>query len=250
MSGSRRAVTGERRQKPRSAGWWMLQPKVATIAREVFPGFSHAFLPHIMTAPSKQTVCIVDDDAQVRRFLAEVLASIGLVAEQHASGEDFMRRWQPGKAACVLLDIRMPRISGPEVHDWLRDREPGLPVIFLTGHADVTTAVRAMRLGAFDFIEKPFNVQQLIERVNQAVRLATDKSAAGSGNDGWQRALTRREREVLRGIIDGKRSKLIAAELGISERTVESHRASIMAKAGASNAAQLAAMAAGQPPLD
>jgi FixJ family two-component response regulator len=198
-----------------------------------------------MTVSGKQSVCIVDDDAQVRRFLAEVLSSIGLVAEQYASGEDFMRRWQPGKAACVLLDIRMPRITGPEIHDWLREREPRLPVIFLTGHADVTTAVRAMRLGAFDFIEKPFNVQQLIERVNQAVRLAAETSAATPGNHGWQRTLTPREQQVLGGIVDGKRSKLIAAELGISERTVESHRASLMAKAGASNAAQLVAMASG-----
>lgn len=198
-----------------------------------------------MTVSGKQSVCIVDDDAQVRRFLAEVLSSIGLVAEQYASGEDFMRRWQPGKAACVLLDIRMPRITGPEIHDWLREREPRLPVIFLTGHADVTTAVRAMRLGAFDFIEKPFNVQQLIERVNQAVRLAVETAAATAGNQGWQRTLTPREQQVLGGIVDGKRSKLIAAELGISERTVESHRASLMAKAGASNAAQLVAMASG-----
>ncbi len=199
-----------------------------------------------MTVAKMQTVCIVDDDAQVRRFLAEALASIGLIAEQYASGEDFMRRWQAGKAACVLLDIRMPRITGPEIHDWLRERDPRLPVIFLTGHADVATAVRAMRLGAFDFIEKPFNMQQLIERVNLAVRQSAETAAASAGNDGWQGSLTRREREVLAGIVDGKRSKLIASELGISERTVESHRASIMAKAGASNAAQLAAMASGQ----
>ncbi|HRL78358.1 MAG TPA: response regulator [Candidatus Accumulibacter phosphatis] len=199
-----------------------------------------------MTASSKHTVCIVDDDAQVRRFLGEVLSSIGLIAEAYASGEDFMRRWQPGKAACVLLDIRMPRITGPELHDWLREREPRLPVIFLTGHADVPTAVRAMRHGAFDLIEKPFNVQQLIERVNQAVRLATEAAAETSGNGDWQQSLTPREREVLGGIVDGKRSKVIAAELGISQRTVESHRANIMAKAGASNAAQLTALAIGR----
>ena len=229
---------------------WLPQWKVVTISPSAFMGFSLAFDARIMTASSQETVCIVDDDAQVRRLLAEVLSSIGLIAEQYASGEDFMRRWQPGKAACVLLDIRMPRITGPEIHDWLRERDPRLPVIFLTGHADVTTAVRAMRLGAFDFIEKPFNVQQLIERVNQAVRQGAETAAASGGNDGWQRSLTPREREVLGGIVDGKSSKLIAAELGISERTVESHRASIMAKAGASNAAQLAAMASGQRPRD
>ncbi|HAY29398.1 MAG TPA: DNA-binding response regulator, partial [Candidatus Accumulibacter sp.] len=108
------------------------------------------------------------------------------------------------------------------------------------------TAVRAMRHGAFDLIEKPFNVQQLIERVNQAVRLATEAAAETSGNGDWQQSLTPREREVLGGIVDGKRSKVIAAELGISQRTVESHRANIMAKAGASNAAQLTALAIGR----
>ncbi|MCM8613526.1 response regulator [Accumulibacter sp.] len=226
----------------------MEAPKVVRIGQEAFLGFSHALLPRLMTASGKQTVCIVDDDAQIRRFLSEVLTSIGLVAEEYASGEDFMRRWQPARAACVLLDIRMPRITGPEIHDWLREREPHLPVIFLTGHADVTTAVRAMRLGAFDVIEKPFNVQQLIERVNQALRRVAEAAAATAGNGGWQQALTTREKEVLAGIIDGKRSKVIAAELGISERTVESHRASIMAKAGAGTAAQLVAMAIGKRP--
>jgi two-component system response regulator FixJ len=104
-----------------------------------------------MTSPTTHTVCIVDDDVQVRRFLVEILASIGLIAEEYASGEDFMRRWQPGGTGCVLLDIRMPRITGPEIHDWLRQQSPDVPVIFLSGYADVPTAVRAMRLGAFDF---------------------------------------------------------------------------------------------------
>ena len=227
---------------------WIEQRKVARINEKAFVGSSHAIFFRIVTASGRQTVCIVDDDAQIRRFLSEVLGSIGLIAEEYASGEDFMRRWQPAKAACVLLDIRMPRITGPEIHDWLREREPNLPVIFLTGHADVTTAVRAMRLGAFDVIEKPFNVQQLIERVNQAVRRVAEAAAATADNAGWQHALTTREKEVLAGVIDGKRSKVIAAELGISERTVESHRASIMAKAGASTAAQLVAMAIGKRP--
>jgi two-component system response regulator FixJ len=106
----------------------------------------------------------------------EVLASIGLDRpKQYSSGEDFMRRWRAGKTGCVLLDIRMPRITGPEIHDWLRQRNPEVPVIFLSGYADVPTAVRAMRQGAFDFLEKPFNVQQLIERVNAAVRLADQR---------------------------------------------------------------------------
>ncbi len=197
------------------------------------------------------TVCIVDDDVQIRRFLVEVLASIGLLTQEYSSGEDFMRRWRPGETGCVLLDIRMPRITGPEIHDWLRERSPHVPVIFLSGYADVPTAVRAMRLGAFDVIEKPFNVQHLIERVNTALRLAEERRAADATSaNNWRQALTPREQDILSAIIGGRSNKLIAAELGISERTVESHRASIMAKAGARNAAELVAMAIGKAPGD
>jgi two-component system response regulator FixJ len=196
-----------------------------------------------MTLPSHQTVCIVDDDLQVRHFLIEVLASIGLAAEAYPSGEDFMRRWRAGNTGCVLLDIRMPRITGPEVHDWLRQRNPEVPVIFLSGYADVPTAVRAMHQGAFDFLEKPFNVQQLIERVNAAVRLADQRRAASATaaapGDDWRQALTPREQEILVAIVAGKRNKVIGAELGISERTVESHRAHIMDKAGANSVVEL-----------
>ena len=195
---------------------------------------------------ANRCVCIVDDDAQVRRFLREVLASVGLAAEEYSSGEDFMRRWQPGHTDCVLLDIRMPRITGPEIHDWLRERHPEIPVIFLSGYADVPTAVRAMRLGAFDFLEKPFNVQHLIERINAALRLAEERRAAAepAAGDDWRKSLTPREQEILAAIVTGKRNKVIAADLGISERTVETHRAHIMAKSGASNVIELVGMIA------
>ncbi|KFB75493.1 MULTISPECIES: response regulator [Candidatus Accumulibacter] len=199
---------------------------------------------------SNPYICIVDDDAQVRRFLLEVLASVGLVAEEYSSGEDFMRRWRPGHTDCVLLDIRMPRITGPEVHEWLRQRNPEIPVIFLSGYADVPTAVRAMRLGAFDFLEKPFNVQHLIERINAALHLADERKAAATSaavpaaGDDWQKSLTPREQEILAAIVTGKRNKVIAADLGISERTVETHRAHIMAKSGAGNVIELVGMVA------
>lgn len=197
-----------------------------------------------MPASVRSTVCVIDDDPQVRRFLAEVLASIGVRAEEYASGEEFMRRWRPQQTGCVLLDIRMPRISGPEIHDWLRQRNPEIPVIFISGYADVPTAVRAMRLGAFDVIEKPFNAQHLIERINEALRLFAAQQAAASDSQ-LRDLLTPREREVLDGIIAGKRNKLIAADLGISERTVETHRASILTKTNAASTAELIAMAVG-----
>lgn len=200
-----------------------------------------------MASPAIRTVCIVDDDAQVRRFLLEVLDSIGLAVEEFTSGEDFMRRWRPDNTGCVLLDVRMPRITGPEVHEWMRRQNFQVPVIFLSGYADVSTAVRAMRLGAFDFLEKPFNVQQLIERVNEALRISEARHAAGvvpTGDD-WRKTLTPREGDVLEGIVAGKRNKLIATDLGISERTVETHRASIMTKARARTAAELVTLAMG-----
>ena len=205
-----------------------------------------------MASPTVQTVCIVDDDAQVRRFLVEMLASIGISAEEYPSGEDFMRRWRPGCTGCVLLDIRMPRVTGPEVHDWLRERSPEIPVIFLSGYADVPTAVRAMRQGAFDFLEKPFNVQQLIERVNAALRLDNERRAAAAATaavpDDWRQSLTPREHDILDAVVVGKRNKVIAADLGISERPVETHRAHIMAKADANSVIELVAMVIGKKP--
>jgi len=197
-----------------------------------------------MSPTSARTVSIVDDDAQVRRFLVEVLDSIGVVAEEFPSGEDFMRRWRPEGVGCVLLDVRMPRVTGPEVHDWLREQKSEVPVIFLSGFADVATAVRAMRLGAFDFLEKPFNVQQLIERVNAALRrVETMSPRPADPGAHWLATLTPREHDVLNAIVEGKRNKIIAADLGISERTVETHRANIMAKAGAQTGAELVAKA-------
>ncbi|HPT51229.1 MAG TPA: response regulator [Accumulibacter sp.] len=197
------------------------------------------------------TVCVVDDDVQVRRLLIEVLASIGLTIDEYRSGEDFIRRWRSGHTGCVLLDVRMPRVTGPEVHDWLREQNPDIPVIFISGYADVPTAVRAMRLGAFDFLEKPFNVQQLIERVHAALRLADDRRRCGLpvvGSADWQRLLTPREQDVLDAIVGGKRNKSIASDLGISERTVETHRAHIMTKAGAGTVAELVGMVIGGKP--
>ena len=205
-----------------------------------------------MPNPQENKVTIVDDDAQVRRFLAEALSSVGIRTEEFATGEEFMRSWRPEGVACILLDVRMPRVTGPEVHDWLLQRKITVPVIFLSGYADVPTAVRAMRLGAFDFIEKPFNVQHMIERVNAAMREGVSGSAGSAGssasaaaNANWQAQLTPRERDVLTAIIQGQRNKVIASDLGISERTVETHRASIMEKSGAKTAADLVARTVG-----
>lgn len=191
-------------------------------------------------APSG-SVCIVDDDEQVRRFLVEVFTSVGLKIDAFACGERFIREWRPSGAACVLLDLRMPRLTGSEVHDWLRTEHPEIPVIFLTGFADVPTAVSAMRLGAFDFLEKPFNIQHLVERAQEAL-LTFAQRASRATNAAWLHTLTPREREVLDGIVAGRRNKTIASELGISERTVETHRANIMQKSSTHSVAELVAL--------
>ena len=193
------------------------------------------------------SVCIVDDDDHVRAFLLEVFSSLGLKVYVFASGDLLFRHWKPDGPACILLDVRMPTVSGPEVHEWLRRAHADIPVIFLTGFADVPTAVRAMHLGAFDFLEKPFNVQHLIERTRDALRTCCQCRAARRSPDGGAAVriarLTPRERNVLDGIVAGKRTKAIAAELGIGERTVETHRASIMHKTGKHSIAELVALA-------
>lgn len=194
-------------------------------------------------------VYIVDDDPQVRRLLVEALTGVGHEVEACESGEVFMQVFRPSASACVLLDVRMPKVTGPEVHEWLARLYPQVPVIFLTGFADVSTAVRAMRKGAYDFIEKPFNVQQLIERVHEALKPGAGRVRSPTADTvpppAWLAELTPRERDVLQGLVAGKRNKMIAAELGISERTVETHRANLMAKSGAKTAAQLISRASG-----
>lgn len=188
------------------------------------------------------SIYIVDDDDQVRRFLEEVFRSVGMQVFAYATGEAFLRDWRPSAPACVLLDLRMPHMGGTEVHDVLRARYPQVPVIFVTGNADVPTAVSAMRLGAFDFIEKPFNIQHLIERAQDALRHSSQHLAERPHDTAWMDTLTPREREVLNGIVAGHRNKSIASDLGISERTVETHRANIMQKSGVHSVAELVAI--------
>lgn len=199
------------------------------------------------TSAPAPVVWIVDDDPQVRRLVVETLRGIGMTIEDYPSGDLFIRHARLRNPGCVLLDVRMPHLSGPEVQDWLATHHPEIPVIFLSGFADVSTAVRAMRRGAIDFLEKPFNLQVLIERVNEALRSPAGRHGnadeAPSPPPTWRSALTPRENEVLEAILSGKRIKAAASDLGISERTVETHRANILAKAGVRSVAELLALA-------
>ena len=187
-------------------------------------------------------VHVVDDEAPVRDSLSWLLGSVGLEVRTHPDGEAFLAHMVPERAGCVLLDIRMPGLSGIEVLERMSSSTPTLPVIVLTAHADVPLAVRAMRLGAFDFIEKPYSDNLLLERVQQALRrreTQRDRDAAvARTREAFQR-LSPREREVLAHVIEGRSNKMIARELGLSIKTIEVHRASLMQKMGAGSLAEL-----------
>ena len=179
-------------------------------------------------------VHVVDDDEAVRRSLAYLLRTAGHVVYTWASGEAFLAGMTAGPA-CVLLDVRMPGIDGPEVQRQLAARGLALPVIVMTGHGDIATAVQAMKAGAIDFLEKPFESATLRKALATAAeRLATADShqAQLAEAEARLRILTPREREVLDGLARGLPNKTIAWDLGISARTVEVHRANVMTKLG------------------
>jgi FixJ family two-component response regulator len=191
------------------------------------------------------TVFVVDDDEGVRSALALLLKSMGQPAATYASAADFLADYDPDRPGCALLDVRMPGMSGLELQDELNRRGVVLPVIFITGHGDVPMAVEAMQRGAFDFLQKPFRDDDLAERIRRA--LARDRElrvAIGEKSQVQARLarLTPRERQVLELVAAGKPNKVMAAELGVSQRTVEIHRAHVMKKMGASSLAQLVRM--------
>lgn len=191
------------------------------------------------------TVFVVDDDAAVRESLSLLIRSMGLSVETFDSAQQFLSGCDPARAGCLVLDIRMPGMSGLDLQDTLGEHGIGLPVIFITGHGDVTLAVRAMKAGAVDFIEKPFNDQQLLDRINQAIeidRVNRDVRDAREAAAARLALLSPREREVMERVVRGEANKVVAAELGLSERTVEIHRAKVMAKTGSRSLAELVAM--------
>lgn len=191
------------------------------------------------------SVFIVDDDDAVRSSLRLLLKSVGLPAVAYASATDFLTAWHPDQAGCLVLDVRMPGMSGIELQHELNRRGAIIPVIFISGHGDIPMAVEAIQHGAFDFLQKPFRDQELIDRVQRA--LATDAENRGdlakrdAIRDRFE-SLTPREREVLALVTQGKANKVMAGDLGVSQRTVEIHRARVMEKMGAGSLAQLVRM--------
>lgn len=195
-----------------------------------------------MIKDAQPTVFIVDDDLGVRSAIRLLLKSIGIASTPIASAQEFLASYQQNQAGCLLLDIRMPGMSGIELQEQLNLRGNTLPVIFISGHGDVPMAVEAMQRGAFDFLQKPFRDQELIDRVQRALK-RDEENRVGLRlhvhNRNRLESLTTREREVLDLLVLGKQNKVMAAELGLSQRTVEIHRAHVMEKMGVNSVAQL-----------
>jgi two-component system, LuxR family, response regulator FixJ len=190
-------------------------------------------------------VFIVDDDEAVRSSLRLLLKSVGLVPSALGSAREFLDKYDPAQHGCLVLDVRMPEMSGLELQEQLNLKGAVLPVIFITGHGDVPMAVEAMQAGAFDFLQKPFRDQDLIDRIQRALdKDRTNRAALNERTLIGERlqSLTPREREVLALVTSGKANKIMAADLGVSQRTVEIHRARVMEKMSAASLAQLVRM--------
>jgi two-component system response regulator DctR len=182
-----------------------------------------------------RVVYVVDDDDAVRDAVRMLFRTADLEVETFSSAAAFLEQADLERRCCVLLDIRMPGMTGADLHDELLQRGVRAPVIFITGHGDIPMAVQAMRKGAYDFIEKPFDDEQLLSQVLSALDREPGTAPAGNGLE----ALSARQRDVLERVLEGKPNRQIAAELAISLKTVEFHRARIMQKLGVRNAAEL-----------
>jgi two-component system response regulator FixJ len=192
------------------------------------------------------TVFVVDDDAAVRDSLALLLDTAGYAVEAYDGARSFLDAYAPGRTGCVILDVQMPEVSGPELQAELNRRAVDLPIIFLTGHGDIPTTVRAIKSGAIDFLTKPVQGAALLDQVRSALersaQLRAQAAAARSLQDRLE-GLTRREREIMVLAAAGQSNKEIARQLGISHRTVEIHRARVMHKTGAANLVELSRLA-------
>jgi len=191
------------------------------------------------------TIFFVDDDDGVRASLRVLLKSVGIAATPLASAKEFLASYHPSQPGCLLLDIRMPGMSGLELQTELNVRGVIIPVIFISGHGDVPMAVEAMQHGAFDFLQKPFRDQDVIDRVQKALARDRENRDALKSHERIRellKSLTTREREVLDLMARGKPNKVMATELGLSPRTVEIHRAHVMEKMAANSLAQLVRM--------
>lgn len=180
-----------------------------------------------------QTVFIVDDEPEVRTALGLLIKSVGLNVEAYENANEFWNRFDGSKSGCILLDVRMPGMSGLDLQEKLNELHYHPPIIFISGHGEVPMAVQAMKSGAIDFIQKPFSDQQLIDRIQQALSMDEQQRGQVEEKEVIREkffSLTPREREVMSGVVLGRLNKVIAYDLDVSTRTVEIHRSRVMEK--------------------
>ncbi|MFU8816649.1 MAG: response regulator transcription factor [Pseudomonadales bacterium] len=194
--------------------------------------------------PSRQ-VFVVDDDEPVRDAIGMLLETVDIPYQTFANAQAFLDVYEPSSGGCLVLDIRMPGVSGLELQQQLIEMQAPIPIVFITGHGDVPMAVEAMKRGAVDFIRKPFRDQELLDRIHEALNVDADQRAREQAVAHLRcqiSTLTPREREVFERVAAGQANKVVAIELGISERTVEIHRSQVMHKTGARSLADLVRM--------
>jgi FixJ family two-component response regulator len=191
-------------------------------------------------------VFVVDDDAAVRRSLDNLIRSVGLRAETFASAQEFLSSKRPDVPGCLVLDVRLPGLSGLDLQNRMAEADMEIPIIFITGHGDIPMTVQAMKAGAVEFLTKPFREQDLLDAIQQALERDSQARGQRAEIEGLRRrfaSLTPREREVMVLMVAGLLNKQIAGELGASETTVKIHRHNVMEKMGAGSLADLVRMA-------
>ncbi|HSY99899.1 MAG TPA: response regulator transcription factor [Terriglobales bacterium] len=198
------------------------------------------------SAAAVPTVFIIDDDRGMRQSIQDLVESVGLRAESFATGEEFLKRKRTNDPSCLVLDVRLPQMSGLDFQRQLGETGMQIPIIFVTAHGDVPMSVRALKSGAVEFLTKPFRDQDLLDAIHQALqrdRTAQEQKAEIHDLQGRYHALTRREQEVMTLVVSGMLNKQIASEIGASEATVKVHRGNVMHKMQAGSVVDLLRMA-------